>query len=144
MLRVQRKSDGVAMKKLLGFTLIELLVVVAIIAILASIAYPSYQSYIIQTRREDAITELRKAQLKQASLHILNPYSAVAADIGLPISHDYYTFSIISAGTAAYLMKAVVKSGSTQVKDKTLCQTLFVDQNNNHTSDGSSDNEQCW
>ena len=132
------------MKNTQGFTLIELLIVIAIIAILGGLAYPSYQSYMIQTRRGDAKAELIKAQLQQTSLHILNSYSAVGASIGLPTSHDYYAFSVVSAGASTYLMKAVAKSGTTQAKDETACQTLFIDQNSNHTSDGSTDNGQCW
>ena len=133
------------MKHALGFTLIELLIVIAIIAILGGIAYPSYQSYMIQTRRGDAKAELIKAQLKQTSLHILSPsYSDVEDDLGLPASHDYYTFSVVSAGATTYLMKAVAKSGTTQAKDETACKTLFIDQSSTHTSDGSTNNDQCW
>lgn len=133
------------MKKTQGVTLIELLIVIAIVGIIGSIAYPSYQSYIIKTRRGDAKTELTKAQLKQSSLYILNPsYSSVEADLGLPASHDYYTFSVVSATATSYSMKAVAKSGTTQDKDETACKTLFVDQNSSHTSDGSTNNEQCW
>ena len=132
------------MKNTQGFTLIELLITIAIIAILGALAYPSYQSHMIQTRRDEAKTELLKAQLQQTSLHILNSYSAVAASVGLPTSHDYYTFSVVSAGVSTYSMKAVAKSGTTQAKDETACQTLFIDQSNNHTSDGSTNNDQCW
>ena len=132
------------MKRMRGFTLIELLIVIAIIAILAGIAYPSYQSYVIQSRRADAETELLKAQLKQTSLHILNSYSDVEASVGLPTSHDYYTFSVVSAGATTYLMKAVAKSGTTQAQDETACRTLFIDQSSHHTSDGSTNNDQCW
>jgi type IV pilus assembly protein PilE len=127
-----------------GFTLIELLVVVAIIAVLAGVAYPSYQSHMIKSRRADAQTELIKAQLKQSSLHILNTYSDDAASVGLSTANDYYTFAVVSAGKATYLMKAVAKSGTTQMRDQVACRSLFIDQNNNHTSDGSTSNEQCW
>ncbi|WP_275113890.1 type IV pilin protein [Psychromonas antarctica] len=133
------------MKKTHGFTLIELLVVIAIIAILASIAYPSYQSHIIKVRRGDAKAELIKAQLQQSSLHILNPsYAAIAADIGLPQNHAYYTFSVVSAGITTYLMKAVAKTGSTQAHDESACKTLFIDQNSHHSSDGNTNNDACW
>ena len=132
------------MRKTQGFTLIELLIVIAIISILAAIAYPSYQSFMVQSRRSDAKTELLKAQLKQTSLHILGSYSAVAASVGLPTSHDYYTFSVVSAGANTYSMKAVAKSGTTQVQDELACRTLFIDQSNNYTSDGSTNNDQCW
>lgn len=133
------------MKNAQGFTLIELLIVIAIIAILGAVAYPSYQSYMIESRRGEARTELIKAQLKQSSLYILNPsYSDVEEDLGLPASHDYYTFSVVSAGTTTYLMKAVAKSGTSQANDEAECQTLFIDQDSNHTSDGSTNNDQCW
>lgn len=132
------------MKNRQGFTLIELLIVIAIIALLAALAYPSYQSYLIQSRRGDAKTELLKAQLQQSSLHILNAYSRVEASIGLPTNHEYYTFSVVSAGVNTYLMKAVAKNGTTQAKDKMACRTLLIDQSSRHTSDGNINNDQCW
>lgn len=133
------------MKKRQGFTLIELLIVIAIIGILGAVAYPSYQSHMIKARRSDAQTELIKAQLQQTSLHILSPsYSDVEADLGLPANHSYYTFSVVSAGATTYSMKAVAKSGTTQAKDETACKTLFIDQNSAHSSDGSTNNDQCW
>lgn len=128
----------------LGFTLIELLIVIAIISVLAVIAYPSIQSYIIQTRRSDAQVELLRAQLRQTNLHVLASYSNISADVGLPTNDEYYTFSVVSAGVHTYLMKAVAQGGTTQENDKLICQTLFVDQNNNHTSNGYLDNEECW
>lgn len=132
------------MKKEQGFTLTEMLIVIVIIAILSSVSYPAYQSYIIKTRRGDAQVELLKAQLKQTSIHILNSYTNIADDVGLPKNNNYYSFSIVSAGTTTYLMKAVAKSGTSQAHDETICQTLFTDQNNLHTSDGHNSNEQCW
>jgi len=133
------------MNKNTGFTLIELLIVIAIIGVLAGIAYPSYQSHMIKARRSEAQTELLKAQLEQTSLHILNPtYSSVIASVGLPTNSPYYTFSIVSAGAATYSMKAVAKSGSTQANDAAACKTLFIDQNSAHTSNGSTNNDQCW
>jgi type IV pilus assembly protein PilE len=127
-----------------GFTLIELLVVIAIVAILSVFAYPSYQSHIIYSRRADAQTELLKAQLKQSNFYILGNYSNTVASVGLPMDHHYYTFSIVSAGKKTYLMKAVAKMGTTQSNDEVACQTLFIDQDSKHTSNGSTDNDQCW
>lgn len=133
------------MEKAQGVTLTELLIVIAIMGIIATVAYPSYQSYTIKTRRGDAQAKLIKAQLKQSSLHILNPnYSDKAAELGLPTAHSYYQFSIVSATATSYLIKAVAKAESSQQKDEIACQSLFVDQNGNHTSDGSTDNNQCW
>jgi len=132
------------MESKLGFTLIELLVVIAIVAILSTLAYPSYQSHLIYSRRADAQAELLKAQLKQTNLYILGNYANTAASIGLPTDHHYYTFSVVSAGSKTYLMKAVAKRGTTQYNDEVTCQTLFIDQNSKHTSNGSTDNDQCW
>lgn len=128
-----------------GFTLIELIIVIVIIVILGGLAYPSYLSYIIQSRRADARIELIKAQLQQTHLHILSPHFSLSnSDIGLPTNNKYYTFSVVSAGDATYLMKAVAKKGTTQEKDVLACRTLFIDQNNYHTFDGARSNEQCW
>ncbi|MCP4322983.1 MAG: prepilin-type N-terminal cleavage/methylation domain-containing protein [Psychromonas sp.] len=123
------------MKSTTGVTLIELLVVIAIIGILASIAYPSFQSYMLKARRGDAKVELVKAQLKQTSLHILNPsYSGNESELGL-LDSDYYTFTVISANTSTYSMKAEAKGSQTSDSN---CLTLTIDQDNNHT------NDDCW
>jgi type IV pilus assembly protein PilE len=134
------------MKKAQGFTLIELLVVIAIIGILASIAYPSYKSYMLRANRGDAKAELQKAQLLQSSLHILSPtYSTVAADVGLPDNHNYYIFTIISAGSTTYVMKAVAKTGTMQADDEAECTTLVINQDNTHYKDDLvTTNDQCW
>ena len=120
-----------------GYTLVELLVVIAIIGILASVAYPSYQSHLMKARRGEANTELIKAQLQQSSLHILNPsYSDDESLLGL-IDNDYYTFTVVSATTSTYSMKAVAKSGTSQANDSG-CTTLTIDQDSNHS------NDDCW
>jgi len=134
------------MKRKQGFTLIELLIVIAIIGILATMAYPSYKSYMLKANRGDAKAELTKAQLMQTSLHILSPaYSMSAADVGLPASHDYYTFTVLSAGTTTYLMQAVAKTGTMQADDHLPCQTLAINQDSQHyQQDLSTANDQCW
>lgn len=123
------------MKKVIGFTLIELLVVIAIIGILGSIAYPSYQSHVLKARRGDAKAELIKAQLKQTSLHILNPaYSDDEATLGL-VNNEYYTFTVVSAGATTYSMKAVAIGTQTRDSD---CLTLTTNQDSNKTP------ADCW
>ncbi len=132
------------MKQTKAFTLIELLIVIAIVGILAMIAYPSLQSYLIKSRRAEAQNSLIKAQMKQSSLHILNPtYSSDKSAIGL-IDSKYYTFSIVSAATSTFVLKAVAKSDSDQDHDNSACTTMFIDQDSNHTSDGSISNDSCW
>lgn len=132
------------MKQTKGFTLIELLIVIAIVGILAIIAYPSLQSYLIKSRRSEAQNTLIKAQLKQSSLHILNPtYSTDKSAIGL-IDSQYYTFSVVSAATSTFVLKAVAKSGSGQDNDDSACTTMFIDQDSHHSSDGSINNDSCW
>ncbi|MFT6926393.1 MAG: type IV pilus assembly protein PilE [Psychromonas sp.] len=135
------------MKKAQGVTLIELLVVIAIIGILAAIAYPSYKSYLLRANRGDAKAELQKAQLMQSSLHILSPtYSTITAEVGLPSDHDYYTFTVISAGKTTYLMKAVAKAGTIQADDDAQCTTLIINQDSAHYKDDSATlgNDDCW
>lgn len=133
------------MNKLRGFTLVELLICLVIIAILAGIAYPSYQSFVIATRRSDAQSELIKAQIEQSSYRIMHPiYISNPNSAGLPSNNQYYTFSIVSSAAHTYVMKAVANVNSSQNNDKTPCKTLFINQNNVKTSDGSEDNAFCW
>lgn len=135
------------MERKQGFTLMELLIVIAIIGILATVAYPSYKSYMLKANRGDAKAELTKAQLRQTSLHILSPvYSTSAADVGLPATHDYYTFTVISADRTTYLMKAVAKAGTIQADDDPDCTTLVINQDSQHYQDdsGTLSNDQCW
>jgi type IV pilus assembly protein PilE len=133
------------MNRVKGFTLIELLIVLAIVGIISSIAYPSFKSFMIKAHRGDAQAELIKAQLSQTTQHILNPsYSTVAADIGLPATHDYYDFHVVSAGKSTYLLKAVAKNDSSQADDEQQCRTLFIDQNSFHSTDGFISNDDCW
>lgn len=132
------------MKNNNAFTLIELLIVMAIVAILASIAYPSYQSYLIKMRRSDAQGELLKAQLQQSSLHILQPsYSFDKTALGL-LDNQYYAFTVVSASNTTYLMKASAIVGASQINDVLACRSLYIDQNNTHTSNGTTSNDQCW
>ena len=133
------------MKQVFGFTLVELLVAVFILAILSAIAYPSYQHFVIKARRAEAQAELMKAQITQSSYHILNPsYLADSESVALPLNHDFYHFSVVSASNNTYLMKAVAKDNTSQVHDDIDCQTLFIDQENLKTSDGVLDNSECW
>ena len=132
------------MEKSEGVTLIELLFVIAIIGILSTLSYPSYLSYMVQTRRNDAKVMLIKAQLMQSHLHILYPYSDVAEEISLPEESLYYNFSIVSADNNHYLIKAVAKQNMSQVNDALACQTLCIDQDNAHTTDGELNNDECW
>lgn len=129
-----------------GFTLIELLIVIAILAIISGIAYPSYQDHVIKTRRTDAQAELIKAQIKQSSHHIINPsYISSPASAGLPTNNQHYRFTIEHASANAYTMKAIVKESSgTQNNDKSDCKALYIDQDNNKTSDGNLNNITCW
>lgn len=133
------------MKQSLGFTLIELLVAIFIIAVLSVIAYPSYQHFLIKVRRAEAQTELTKAQIVQSSYHIINPtYLPDTKLTGLPLDHEFYDFSVVSASNNTYLMKAVVKVNTNQSNDEVICQTLFINQDSKKTSDGFIDNISCW
>jgi len=133
------------MKKSQGFTLIELLIVLGILGIIAGIAYPSYQQFVIKTHRADAQSELVKAQIEQSSYRIINPaYLSNASSAGLPTSHQYYTFTVDSSSANAYQLKAEAKTSTIQNNDESSCKVLYIDQNNNKTSDGSTDNASCW
>jgi len=133
------------MKQELGFNLIELLVVVFIIAVLAAISYPTYQQLVIKVRRSDAQSELTKAQITQSSYHILHPTYLLDTElVGLPLDDEFYEFSVVAVSNNNYLMKAEAKVNTSQANDQISCQTLFIDQNNNKTSDGILDNSECW
>ncbi|MDA7745848.1 type IV pilin protein [Psychromonas sp.] len=108
-------------------------------------AYPSYQSFVIKTRRGDAQSELIKAQIEQSSYRIIHPtYISNISSTGLPSNHPYYTFSIVHSSANTYTMKAEAKLASTQHSDTDECKTLYINQNNIKTSDGSTENAACW
>lgn len=133
------------MSKKDGFTLMELLITLAILGIIAGIAYPSYQGIMIKTRRADAQSELLKAQIEQSSYRIIHPtFISNAISAGLPANSAYYTFSIESASGTTYSLKATAKMTGGQQHDHSICTTLYIDQNNTKTSDGSTDNSDCW
>ena len=133
------------MNKQQGFTLIELLISLVILGILAAIAYPSYQGFVIKTRRVEAQNELIKAQIEQSSYRITHPsYMSNSSSAGLPSNNEHYAFSVVSASVNTYIMKAEAKTASSQNNDKSTCKTLFINQNNIKTSDGSTDNGYCW
>ena len=133
------------MKQVLGFNLIELVVVVFIIAVLAAISYPTYQHIVIKVRRSDAQSELTKAQITQSSYHIFHPTYLLDTElVGLPLNNEFYEFSVVAVSNNNYLMKAEIRVNTSQAHDQISCQTLFIDQNNNKTSDGILDNSECW
>jgi len=138
-------NEKLKIRKFCAFTLIELLIVIAILSLLAGIAYPSYQGFVIKTRRADAQSELIKAQIEQSSFRITHPtYTSNASAAGLPSNNQYYAFSIVSASTHTYTLKAEAKATASQIDDKSACQTLYIDQSNTKTSDGSQQNNACW
>jgi len=133
------------MKQAFAFSLVELLVVIFILAVLSTIAYPSYRDLVIKARRAEAQSELTKAQITQSSYHILNPSYLLDIELlGLPLNHDFYRFSVVSVSAHTYLMKAEVKVTTSQIADEVNCQRLYIDQDNNKTSDGVLDNSECW
>lgn len=133
------------MLKAHAFSLIELLISLVIVTLLASVAYPSFKDVIIKSRRSNAQSELIKAQIAQSNYRILHPsYTDDANVIGLPSNDPYYIFNLVSASANNYLIKATAKAESLQYKDKSICRVLFIDQNNNKTSDGITDNTICW
>jgi len=143
MLIVNNKKFNI--RKFRAFTLIELLIAIAILSLLAGIAYPSYQGFIIKTRRADAQSELIKAQIEQSSFRITHPtYISNASSAGLPSNNQYYTFSIVSASTHTYTLKAEAKATASQIDDQSDCRTLYIDQSNTKTSDGNQQNNACW
>jgi len=133
------------MTKQPGFTLVELLICLFMVAILMGIAYPSYQNFIIKARRADAQNELLKAQIQQSNYRITHPNYIDSSDaVGLPSNNTYYTFSVVSASSHTYVMKAEANINSSQNNDDLACRSLFIDQNSRKTKDGELDNTFCW
>ncbi|OUR73998.1 hypothetical protein A9Q78_01910 [Methylophaga sp. 41_12_T18] len=139
-------------KKTNGFTLIELMIVVAVIAILAAIAMPAYQDYVERARRADAKAGILSLQLAQEKWRANNPaYTSTLSDLTSDTlsPDDYYTLSIVSAGSASYAIKAV-PNGTPQSNDSD-CQQFTLNQNGEHAGDdgdfltsGDNDNPECW
>jgi len=140
---IEKKEEN--MTKQPGFTLVELLICLFMVAILMGIAYPSYQNFIIKARRADAQNELLKAQIQQSNHRITHPtYIDGSNGVGLPSNNIYYTFSVVSASSHTYVMKAEANINSSQNNDDLACRSLFIDQNSLQTKDGELENAACW
>ncbi|GLQ29910.1 type IV pilin protein [Litoribrevibacter albus] len=121
-----------------GFSLIELLIVISIVGILSSIAYPSYQEYVIETHREDVISELQSLELAMQQYAFENHTFVGAAsegDKGVPDPvkvykldtkiAEHYTVTVKQASVTGFILTAVPKGK--QVEDR--CGVITLNSN---------------
>ncbi|WP_114239463.1 type IV pilin protein [Dyella sp. C9] len=128
-----------------GFSLIELLVTVIILSVLAAIAIPSYWQYVTRGRRTDATRALQDVASREESYFFSNSAytsSPTALGISSPTMYSpFYTVSVVSASTTAYVAQAVPIS--TQAKD-TACATLSINQAGSQMTTGTATPATCW
>jgi type IV pilus assembly protein PilE len=92
----------------LGVTLLELMVVIAIIAIIGTAAYPSYQSYLIQSRRNDAISGMFNIQAWVEQQKALSATDAYPSDLSgyIPASSPFWvSTTTMNSQLNYYLLK---------------------------------------
>lgn len=109
-----------------GFTLIELLITVSIIGILAAIAVPQYSGYVANSRKQNAINNLRAIYMKQQEYFTNNNTyygtaacgnDATAINTALfsgqnIISDAFYTYCITPASGATFTARATLVSNT--------------------------------
>jgi type IV pilus assembly protein PilA len=126
------KSMKMVKKAQAGFTLIELMIVVAIIGILAAVAIPAYQDYVAKSKWAAALAEVSpsKTGFEVALNDGLTPVTGAAtvatpmteASVGVQAENTNSKIEITTA-TAAGVIKATIKGGSADVKDKIITLT---------------------
>ncbi|MDF2154219.1 type IV pilin protein [Vibrio sp. CAU 1672] len=129
-----------------GMTLIELAIVVAIISILATVAYPSYLNHALKSHRMVALGDLSRLQLALESSYDggynWNQLISAGQCLVCDSDPDRYAFSIISAASPVYTIKATALSQQGQNQD-----TCFSGGNVTEitlTSSNIALPEACW
>lgn len=91
-----------------AFSLVELLIVVALVALLAAVALPAYNGHIARSRQSDAQAQLVNIRQAQEIYKFQNgTYTSTTASLsGWKATVGYYTFSITSASTTAFVARA--------------------------------------
>ncbi len=124
------------------------MITVAIIGILATIATPMYGDYIKSSSRTDAYAALYNMSALQERFYIQNNAYAAAANIvqvgGATSTEGYYTISITSASSSAFLLTATPVAGQPQANDLE-CTTLTLSSTGAKGSTGTRANPtDCW
>ncbi|NQT75613.1 MAG: prepilin-type N-terminal cleavage/methylation domain-containing protein [Candidatus Omnitrophica bacterium] len=108
-----------------GFTLVEVLVVVIIIGILASIGIPQFADSIEKAKGAEARSGLGHIQTGEKIYFAEREYyvgSTWADDLDISLSQRYWTFTITTPSSTAFIATAT-RSGGTRVG-----QTIWMDQ----------------
>ncbi len=144
------------------------MIVVAIVAIIIAVAYPSYMEQVRKSRRSDAQIKLHElAQLQESYFsrnltYALNLSDLLGGSVNTIDSDEaFYQLTVSSATNAAggacvgtraspcasYLLQAVPKAGTTQVKD-TDCSRYTLNNMGQKSANGATvttnTTDQCW
>jgi type IV pilus assembly protein PilE len=130
-----------------GFTLIELMIVIVVLAVLVAIAYPSYVTFVTRSDRSDAREALAAVLIAQERFRAIpanTTYAATVGGLGLPAvsPRGLYDISIDASPTrSTFTARATVPAGSSQERDRAVCQDLWVTV----TPAGETRNPpECW